>query len=134
MPFVHSVVVGPADIDGLGHAGNLVYLRWTLEAALAHSTALGLDEAAYLARGQAWIVRRHVIDYLRPAVAGDALQVQTRVTGMNAASSVRATLIVRAAGGAPLCRAMTDWVYVAMPSGRPTRIPEDVRSRFPLEP
>lgn len=134
MPFVHKVTVVPADIDGLGHAGNLVYLRWTLEAALAHSTALGLDEAAYLARGQAWVVKRHLIDYLRPAVAGDALLVQTRVASMSAASSVRRTVILRACDGLELCRATTDWVYVSMPSGRPLRIPEDVRGRFPLEP
>ena len=45
MPYRHLVEVRPEDIDELGHAGNLVYLRWVLEAALAHSTAVGLDQA-----------------------------------------------------------------------------------------
>jgi len=40
-------------------------LRWVQEAALAHSTALGFPEPAYLARGQAWVVRTHEIEYLR---------------------------------------------------------------------
>jgi len=41
MPFLHEVEVLEADIDNLGHASNLVYLRWVQDAALAHSTALG---------------------------------------------------------------------------------------------
>ena len=134
MPFVLEVAVQPADIDGLGHASNQVYLRWVLEVALAHSTALGLDGAAYFARGQAWVVRRHELTYLKPALSGDLLRVETRVTGMSAASSVRRTRILRPADGALLLEAATDWVYVDIPRGRPARIPTDVRSRFPVEP
>jgi acyl-CoA thioester hydrolase len=128
----HLVEVRREDIDELGHAGNLVYLRWVLEAALAHSTAAGLDQAAYLARGEVWVVRRHEVDYLRPAVAGDRLAVETRVVSMAAASSVRRTRVLRA-GNELLCRASTDWVFVDVLRGRPRRIPDDIRSRFPLE-
>ena len=131
MPFLYEVTVQPGDIDRLGHASNQVYLRWVLEAALAHSTALGWPEEAYLARGQAWVVRRHELDYLRPALAADRLQVQTRVESMSVASSVRKTEIFR--GDVLLMSASTDWVYVALPSGRPVRIPPEVRSRFPSE-
>ena len=134
MPFVLDVAVEKADIDRLGHASNQVYLRWVLDAALAHSTALGLDEAAYVARGQAWVVRRHELTYLRPALEGDRLRVETRVANMSAASSVRRTRILRASDGAVLLEATTDWVYVDIPRGRPCRIPTDVRTRFPVEP
>jgi len=132
MPFVHEVRVVDADIDNLGHASNLVYLRWVQEAALAHSTALGFPEAAYLARGQAWVVRKHEIEYLRAASRGDALRIETRVANMRAANSVRRTEIFRA--DQLLCRAETDWVYVELARGRPLRIPEDVRAAFPVEP
>jgi len=132
MPFVHEVEVLGADIDNLGHASNLVYLRWVQDAALAHSTALGFSEQAYLARGQAWVVRKHEIEYLRAAVAGDRLRLETRVTTMKAANSLRKTEIYRASE--LVCRASTDWVYVDLARGRPARIPDDVRSAFPLEP
>ena len=105
MAFLLRVRADPADIDGLGHVSNLVYLRWVLEAALAHSTARGLDEAAYKARGQGWVVRRHEIDYLRAAFAGDELVVETRVAGVAAASSTRRTRIFRE--GDLLARAAT---------------------------
>ena len=134
MPYVHEVSVLPEDIDRLGHASNQVYLRWVLEAALAHSTSLGLDEEAYFARGQAWVVRRHELAYLKPALEKDLLRVETRVASMAAASSVRKTRIVRASDGAIVLEAATDWVYVELTRGRPARIPKDVRSRFPIEP
>jgi acyl-CoA thioester hydrolase len=132
MPFLHEVEVVEEDIDNLGHASNLVYLRWVQEAALAHSTALGFSDRAYIARGQAWVVRKHEIEYLRAAVLGDRLRIETRVATMRVANSMRKTEIFR--GDQLVCRAETDWVYVDLARGRPLRIPEDVRRVFPLEP
>ena len=132
MPFLLRVRAEPADIDSLGHVSNLVYLRWVLEAALAHSTAKGLDEAAYKARGQGWVVRRHEIDYVRAALAGDELVVETRVATVAAASSTRRTRILRE--GELLARAATNWAYVDFRTGRPMRIPDDVKSLFEVEP
>src|SRR5204863_4425378 len=131
MPFIHEVEVVEEDIDDLGHASNLVYLRWVQEAALAHSTALGFSGPSYLARGQAWVVRRHEIEYLRAAVQGDRLRIETRVASMKVANSVRKTEIFR--GAELLCRAETDWVYVDLAKARPVRIPEDIHGAFPLE-
>lgn len=132
MPFVHEVTVVDEDIDNLGHASNLVYLRWVQDAALAHSTALGFSEKTYLTRGQAWVVRSHAIEYLRAAVKGDRLRVQTRVATMKVANSERKTEIWR--GAELICRATTDWVYFDLARGRPARIPEEIRGAFPLEP
>jgi len=132
MPFVLDVVVQPSDIDNLKHASNLVYLRWVQEAALAHSTAAGMGEAHYLARGQAWFVRKHEIEYLKPAFEGEALQIETRVASMGTATSTRKTRILRA--GEVICSASTDWVFVELSRGRPARIPPDVRDRFTIEP
>ena len=134
MPYCRLVEVRPEDIDELGHAGNLVYVRWVLEAALAHSAAVGLDWAAYLARRGAWVVRSHEIHYLRPALAGERLQVETRVATMAAANSLRRTRILRASDSVELCRATTDWAFLDLDRGRPRRIPDDIRSRFPIEP
>src|SRR5256885_16158094 len=131
MPFIHEVEVVEADIDNLGHASNVVYLRWVQEAALAHSTALGFPEAAYLARRQAWVVRKHEIEYLRAAGLSDTLRIETRVASMKVANSVRKTEIFR--GPELLCRAETDWVYVDLARARPIRIPVDVKGAFPLE-
>src|SRR6266850_1402973 len=126
MPFTHEVEVVEADIDNLGHASNLVYLRWVQEA------ALGFPETAYLARGQAWVVRTHEIEYLKGAVLGDRLRIETRVATMKVANSLRKTEILRA--DRLICRAATDWVYFDLARGRPLRIPDDLRAAFPIEP
>jgi acyl-CoA thioester hydrolase len=134
VPYRLLVEVRREDVDELGHAGNLVYLRWVLEAALAHSTSVGLDQAAYLARREVWVVRSHEIHYLRPALPGERLEIETRVASMAAANSIRRTRILRASDRVELCRATTDWAFLDLDRGRPRRIPDDIRSRFPIEP
>src|SRR5256885_100706 len=86
--------------------------------------------AARLARASPG-VRKHEIEYLRAAVLGDRLRIQTRVASMKVANSVRKTEIFR--GPELLCRAETDWVYVDLARARPIRIPVDVKGAFPLE-
>jgi len=133
MPFVLQTQVRPEDIDELGHASNLVYLRWVLEAAVAHSSAVGLGPAEYLVRGQVFVVRRHEIEYFRAAMPGDALAIETRVTSFQGATSDRLTTIRRAADETVLACARTRWALVTHATGRPLRIPDDIQARLPLE-
>ncbi len=133
MPFVLQTQVRPDDIDELGHASNLVYLRWVLEAAVAHSNAAGLGPAEYRARGQVFVVRRHEIEYFRSAMPGDAIAIETRVTGFQAATSERQTTIRRAADELVLACARTRWAFVTQASGRPLRIPDDIQALLPAE-
>ena len=134
MAFVLRITVGADDIDGLDHANNVVYVRWVQDAATSHSDAIGLDLAAYVARGAVFLVKRHEIDYLRPALLGDALDVETRVLVLASASSERRTQIRRRGDGVLLARAVTQWVFVDLTRGRPVRIPAEVRSRFAIDP
>lgn len=144
MPYQLQVPVLPDDCDELGHASNMSYLRWTLAAALAHSGAVGLTAADYRALGQSFVVRRHLLDYLRQALPGEALVVETRVVRLAGASSQRQTLIYRVPGREEglkdelkdelIFRALTDWAFIDLRSGRPTRIPADIRARFAVDP
>ena len=49
--FEHAIEVGEGDIDMLGHASNIAFLRWIQESAIAHSTAMGFDVDAYRRMG-----------------------------------------------------------------------------------
>jgi acyl-CoA thioester hydrolase len=128
----HEVTPSGEDIDGLGHVHNLVYLKWALDAALAHSRALGWDMEAYRRIGGVFVVRKHEIEYLRPAFAGETIQVTTWVETMAAASSLRRTKIVRPSDGAELARVATMWAFIDLESGRPRRIPDEIKASFPL--
>lgn len=136
IPAVHvlAIAVGEDDIDMLGHASNIAYLRWVQDVAVSHSAAVGLDMEGYSQLGAVFVVRRHEIDYLRPVVRGDKLELRTWIDSASAAKCKRATEIVRVVGdGTPevvVARAMTTWGFVELATGRPTRIPDSVRVAF----
>jgi acyl-CoA thioester hydrolase len=125
-----ELTVAPADVDELGHVSNLVYVRWVLEVAVAHSAAAGLDGPAYRALNAAFVVRRHEIDYMAPAFAGERVSAITWIEDWRAAASTRCTSIRRASDATELARARTLWVYVTLDGGRPRRIPPELQAAF----
>jgi acyl-CoA thioester hydrolase len=126
--YVMPITAVDADIDELGHVSNLVYLRWVLEVAMAHSRSLGWDHAQYRALGAVFVVRRHELDYLGPVMLGQTLRAETWVESWRAASCLRKTELVR--DGQVIARCATTWAMMSFASGRPTRIPEDIRALF----
>lgn len=128
--FTHRFEVPPSDIDMLGHAGNVSWVRWVNDAATAHSVSIGLGLDAYRALGVVWVVRRHEIDYLGQVFEGEALEAVTWVETLRGATSLRRTLFRRADDGNALCRAATTWVLLDVASGRPRRIPRELLERY----
>ena len=128
--FTQRLLAQPTEVDELGHVSNVVVVRWVLEVAVAHSSAVGWDYDAYRRHGAIFVVRRHEIDYLRPAFAGDELVVETWIESWHAASSVRCTRIARPSDTAEVAKARTQWVLVSTDSGRPRRIPATIASAF----
>jgi len=122
------ITAAAADIDELGHVGNLVYVRWILEVATAHSHALGWDHARYRALGAIFVVLRHEIDYLAQVFAGEALVAETWVDSWRLASCVRRTELRR--GDRVVARGATTWAMISLASGRPQRIPEEILALF----
>jgi len=120
------------EIDVLGRANNVAYIVWMQAAAESHTTALGWPLDAYRRLGSGWVVRAHAIEYRRPAQAGDRIIVETWVSEMGKASSVRRYRILRPADGALLATAETKWAYIDFETGAPTRIPEAVLAAFPV--
>lgn len=123
------VEVGDADIDVLGHANNVAYLRWIQDVAVAHSEAVGLSFAKYRELGGVFVVSRHEIDYLRSALRGERLEVRTWIPTAMAAKVVRCTE-VRRGSGEVVVRAQTVWGFIDTARARPVRIPDPVREAF----
>ncbi len=128
MRFALPIAATSADIDELGHVNNVVYLRWVLDVAMAHSRSLGWDFADYKAFGAVFVVRRHEIDYVAPVNGGDELVGETWIETWKQASVVRRTELRR--GEAVVARASSIWAFVSLASGRPQRIPDNIRSLF----
>jgi acyl-CoA thioester hydrolase len=123
-------MVPSAAIDANGHVGNLEYLRWMQDAAVAHSDAVGWTTERYRALGGTWVVRGHRIEYRQPAFEGQELVVQTWVTGFGRVQSQRRYRVWRPADRAVLAIGETDWVFLDLAKGRPRSIPEELAASF----
>lgn len=130
--FEHPHTVLDSEIDELGHANNLWYVAWMQSAAVAHSAAVGWPTERYQAQRVGWVARSHGIDYLHPAQAGDALVIYTWVSSMSRVQSLRNYHIVRRSDERLLARAHTNWAFIDLTTGRPTRIPPDVAECFEI--
>lgn len=127
MPFELPVTVQPADIDGLGHVNNVVYIRWMQDAATAHweSVTTPEERAAVL-----WVVTRHEVDYKAPAFVGEALRVRTWVGEPAGAVWERFIEVRRAADNRLLVKGRSFYAALDPASGRPRRVDESLRAPF----
>ena len=128
-PFEISVAVMPADIDEQNHVNNTVYLRWVQEVATAHWQAIASSEA----QGEiGWVVLRHEIDYKAPACLGDEIVLRTWVGKATRLTFERFTEILRRSDGQLLSKARTLWCPINAQTGRPLRVPLEVREQFSI--
>jgi acyl-CoA thioester hydrolase len=130
--FDYPHTVAPDEIDGQGHANNVVYVQWMQDAALAHSAALGWPAKRYNDLGCGWVVRSHSIVYRQPALAADRIVVRTWVATMKRVTSARRFRILRLPEETLLAEAETLWAFVSYATGQPIRIPKEIATAFPL--
>lgn len=157
--FEYQRQVTAPEIDGLGHVGNVEYVRWLQDAAIAHSAAQGWPTARYHEIGAGWVVRSHQIEYLAPAHLGDQIVVRTWVANLkgirslrkyeiyrltppcepasaeNLASNTAATDQTATTGPVawqPLAVAETLWVFISFQSRQPRRVPAEVETAFEI--
>ena len=129
--FELSLAVADADIDELGHVNNVVYLRWVQEVAVAHwrHSASAADQEKLI-----WVVVRHEIDYVQPALPGDDVVARTWVGGATRIRFERNTELLRARDRAVLARARTLWCPLDVRTGKPAAVSAEVRARFSVAP
>ncbi len=94
LSYTYQFEVPASAIDTNGHVNNVAYVQWMQDAAIAHSDAVG-GTAATRAMNATWVVRRHTIEYRRPAFAGDKIDVRTWVTDCRMVSSRRKYEFIR---------------------------------------
>lgn len=119
-----------SDIDELNHVNNIVYLKWMIQAAVGHSQALGLDFEEFKKFGGLFVVRRHEIDYLKPAFLGDQLMMYTWSEPMEKSRALRVYHLVREKDQKTLLEGKTFWAFINPETGRPTNIPEELRAIY----
>ena len=126
-PFEMTISVLLSDIDEQNHVNNTVYLRWVQEVATAHWQAIASSDAQ---EGIGWVVLRHEIDYKAPACLSDDLILRTWVGKATRLTFERFTEILRRSDSQLLSKARTLWCPINSQTGRPVRVPVDVREGF----
>lgn len=127
-PFTLAIEVRPENTDRLGHANNVVYVRWLEDVSWAHIESLGMTWALHEAVGKAMAITRTEIDYLAAANAGDRLVLGTWLTDFDGRfRSARQFQLLRPADGKTLVRALSTHACVDLKTQRPTRMPPEYR-------
>lgn len=128
-PFEMPIAVQPADIDQQNHVNNTVYVRWIQEVATAHWNVT----APVPARDEiGWVVLRHEIDYKSPVCLGDDIVLRTWVGQATRLTFERFVEVLRQNDRKLLAAARTLWVPINPQTGKPMRVPAEVRTRFSI--
>jgi acyl-CoA thioester hydrolase len=130
IPFKTTLRVRHYECDAHGHVNHANYLRYMEQAAFDASAAVGYDEARYLAMGTLWLIRETDIEYMRPLLYGDTVEISTWVGDFRRVRSRRFYELHHAASGELVARAQTDWVYLDRESGRPLSVPDEMVAAF----
>lgn len=125
-PYRHTITIQDSDIDVLNHVNNEVYLRWLIEAAVAHSESLGMNFEKCYELGHAFVVKRHELDYRAPALRMDSLEVHTWTDPVTGAKCLRHYELIRISDQKIILQGLTIWVFINLKTGRPTPIPESI--------
>ena len=125
--FEMTVPVLTGDIDEQNHVNNTVYLHWVQDVAVAHWRAIASSDAQ---KTIGWVVLRHEIDYKAPAAPSDEIVLRTWVGKATRLTFERFTEIRRKRDRQLLSTARTLWCPINTQTGRPVRVPAEVRAQF----
>lgn len=123
--FEHIVKVVATDIDELNHVNNVVYFTYLQQAAMAHWYSSVPTE---LSDSMRWVVKKHEIEYFKPAVLDDEIIIKTWVENFSGVTSDRHYEIYK--NDILLVKARTLWVALDPVSMRPKRVPVDLWERY----
>jgi acyl-CoA thioester hydrolase len=116
------------DMDAAGHVNNASYLAYIGECAFAAAAHFGWTAERTWAEGFGILARQHRIQYLRPAVYADELEISTYLFDLGAATVTRTFRITRVRDGALMARIHSLYVWVDRATLRPVRMPAHIRT------
>ncbi|MBD2181341.1 acyl-CoA thioesterase [Planktothrix sp. FACHB-1355] len=128
--FTTQLRVRHYEMDALGHVNNAVYQHYLEQAGIEHTEDMGFTVDRYRELGGVFVMRRLEIDYLRPAVAGDTLEITTWLQEIRGSRAIR-RYELRILGKEDLVvKAEATWVWVNLATMRPKAIPPVMLEAF----
>ena len=122
-PFTMDITVQETDVDRLGHANNVVYVRWLENVSWAHIESVGMTWELQLEEGRAMAITRTEIDYLGAAHSGEQLVMGTWLVDFDGRfRSARRFQLIRRTDGRTVARAVSHHACINLRTQRPSRI------------
>lgn len=122
---LHTRVIA-ADIDGLNHTNNAVYVKWCEQVAWSHSVSLGLDLERYRELDRAMAITHSEYAYLQASREGDEVAVATWIVDWDRKLTMaRHFQAIRIEDGVTLLRAGMRFACIELSTGRPRRLPKE---------
>ncbi|GLU44536.1 thioesterase family protein [Allomuricauda sp. NBRC 101325] len=119
--------VVPTDLDDLNHVNNIRYVEWIQDISKKHWNKATTEA---IRKSMIWVVRNHHISYLKSAVLGDTIQIDTYIAENKGPISTRIVEIKNKNTGELLVKGSTDWCLLDAKTFRPKRVPEEVHKIF----
>jgi acyl-CoA thioester hydrolase len=125
-PFLCTWRVTLDQIDHYQHANNVTYVSQLEITSWAHSNHLGLTIEQYQTLDSGMAISRHEINYLAAAHVNDLIDCATWIVQCdNRLKLTRQFQFIRRSDKKTLLTARTEFVCIALSTGKPKRMPKD---------
>ena len=116
--------------DPMRHLNNAAYLNYAEDCAVQLTAAYGWPMSRWTESGIAFVARRNIIEYLKPAFLDDELTISTWLFDVRPASLIRHYEFAMQETGDSIAKMQTKWVMINIKTGSPIRIPKHFQQAF----
>ncbi len=125
--YSYSITVEESHLDILNHVNNVVYVQWVQDIAQKHWDLAITDQ---IKLDYFWVLLNHSIDYKKPAVLHDEIEVKTFILKSGGVKSVRCVEFYLKETNTLLVRSETTWCLFNTKTQKPNRITEAITNCF----
>lgn len=131
--FESELAVRPDDIDMYQHVHSSRYMDYVLAARFDQmARCYGMPMEAFQKLGFGWVIASTQMNFRRPLVLGDRMTVRCWIERFTLIGLRLQFEIDRRPDGKRACDGWFDYVMIAVATGRPARIPEEIRRQYSI--
>jgi len=116
------------DIDELNHVNNIRYIEWVQDISRDHW--LKAIDGKFPTQKYIWVVASHHLDYFRPALLNDELEIETFVKDFDGKFSNRVVKVKNKNTGKLLFKSLTKWCLIEVSTGKSMDVTDDIAGIF----
>ncbi len=116
--------------DPMRHLNNAAYLNYAEDCVVQLTASMDWPMSRWMEEGIAFVARKNIIEYLKPAFLDDELTIATWLYDLKPSSVVRHYEFSNSVTGDLIAQLQTRWVMIDMKTRRLMKIPEFFQRAF----